>query len=77
MKLHNLIGYFYRDQFGRIYVDKCMSNEEHLKKNPNPGFERTNCRKYVEDIFAEFVDTGQFKSIELFIHNLPYFMDGL
>lgn len=45
-------GYLGRDQFGRVYLDTCASNEEHLK-NHIDGKERPGCRSYIEDLFPE------------------------
>ena len=44
-----MVGYLGRDDFGRVYLDTCKTNEEHLK-NPVEGKERPGCRKYVEDM---------------------------
>ncbi len=46
------VGYLGRDGFGRVYVDSCKTNEEHLK-NHVEGRERPGCRKYIEDLFPE------------------------
>ena len=54
MKSHGrrLEDYYCRqDTFGRIFFDKCATDEEHLlnTKIP-PGEDRPRCRVYVEDL---------------------------
>ena len=47
-----MIGYLGRDGFGRVYLDTCRTNEDHLK-NHVEGKERPGCRKYIEDLFPD------------------------
>lgn len=42
-------GYIRRDPFGRIYVDECPTDEEHLISRPPNNQERHRCRKYLDD----------------------------
>jgi hypothetical protein len=54
-------GYLGRDEFGRVYVDTCKTNEEHLQN-------RHGCRKYIEDLFpAEWVGRYVLVSMSLVI----------
>jgi hypothetical protein len=59
------IGYVRRDSFGRVFVDKCATDKEHLTKTPQPGQERTKCRWYVEDLLNSLVDKKGYMSIEI------------
>lgn len=43
-------GYLRKDTFGRVYIDTCPSDEEHLLVKLPAGQERRNCRKYLDDI---------------------------
>ena len=45
-----IIGYLRRDGFGRLYIDSCASDSEHMAKPPELGEERRRCRKYIEDL---------------------------
>jgi hypothetical protein len=44
-------GYIRTDVFGRLFIDACETDEEHLT-NPRvePGLERPGCRKYFSDL---------------------------
>jgi hypothetical protein len=43
-------GYIRKDTFGRVYIDTCPTDEEHLTSPPPEGQERHTCRKYLDDI---------------------------
>ncbi len=43
-------GYIRKDPFGRVYVDQCPTDEEHLTSHPPDNHERHQCRKYLDDI---------------------------
>ena len=45
-----LKGYLRKDPAGRIYIDTCASEEEHLTAPLPAGQERRTCRKYLDDI---------------------------
>lgn len=47
-----LDGYIRRDQFGRVYIDTCPTDEIHLTSAPPEGQERHTCRKYLDDLFV-------------------------
>lgn len=49
-----LEGYYARvDSFGRLYWDKCASDEEHLLTETPEGAERPGCRVYVSDLLPK------------------------
>lgn len=43
-------GYVRKDSFGRVFIDKCASDEEHLSDPRGTGEERPDCRLYLDDI---------------------------
>lgn len=43
-------GYLRKDQFGRVYIDTCPSDEDHLTSSPPAGQERHTCRHYLDQI---------------------------
>jgi len=46
-----------RDQFGRIVLDTCKSDEDHLKfSTAKEGDDRARCRMLVEEYFDKMVD---------------------
>lgn len=46
-------GYLRKDAFGRLFIDKCASDEEHLTAARVPeDQERPDCRKYLDDLVA-------------------------
>lgn len=46
-------GYLGKDCFGRLYIDKCASTEEHLARAVAPeGKERPGCRTYLDDLLV-------------------------
>lgn len=49
-------GYLRKDSFGRLYIDACPTDSEHITKKPEPGQERLRCRRYIEDLFSESFD---------------------
>lgn len=43
-----------KDGFGRVYIDKCESTEQHLTKPPIwMAADRPACRKYLDDVLPE------------------------
>lgn len=46
------VGFLRKDSFGRVFVDSCPSDEEHLKHHVE-GKDRPGCRTYIEDLFPE------------------------
>ncbi len=69
MEKLDLTGYLGRDTFGRIYLDTCRTNEEHLK-NHVEGKERPGCRKYIEDMFSDgFVGKKVFLAVAVYIED--------
>jgi len=53
-KTFSLSGHIRNDHFGRLVVDQCESDNEHLRA-PGDGGERQTCRNLVEDAFLPFV----------------------
>lgn len=49
----DLTGYLRRDQFGRLFIDECQTDEEHLTLPLPEGQERRTCRDYIDDIIPE------------------------
>ena len=44
-------GFVRRDPFGRVYIDRCKTEEEHITRPPPPGRERRDvCRLYLDDL---------------------------
>jgi hypothetical protein len=66
-----LEGYLRKDRFGRVYIDTCASEEEHLTHPLPPGQERRTCRKYLDEIFPIPKDLSQQVKISYEIHILP------
>lgn len=64
-------GYLRKDQFGRVFIDTCQSDEEHLTSPLPPGQERRTCRKYLSDIFPVPNDQTKRVKISYEIHILP------
>lgn len=58
-----LVGYLRRDVFGRLYIDACATDAEHIIKKPEPGEERLRCRKYIEDLFPTSFDNQRIEMI--------------
>lgn len=53
-------GFVGRDSFGRVFVDKCKDNEEHLARPTTPeGQERSGCRIYFDDVLIPEEYFGQ------------------
>jgi hypothetical protein len=53
-------GYVGQDCFGRVFFDRCESEEQHLV-NPamEPGAERPGCRLYLDDLMPKsFIGTN-------------------
>lgn len=45
-----------RDQFGRVYFEKCATDEEHFTRSPTPEEgERTRCRVYLDNLLDKLV----------------------
>lgn len=51
-----LTGYVRRDGYGRLLIDACATDLEHLVKEAQVGEERRTCRKYIEDLFPASFD---------------------
>ncbi len=51
-----LDGYLRKDQFGRVYIDTCPTDEIHLTSAPPEGQERHRCRKYLDDLFISDIE---------------------
>lgn len=47
-----MAGYFRKDQFGRLFIDRCESDEQHLANPVYEGGERPGCRKYIDDLMV-------------------------
>ena len=48
-----LTGYIRKDVFGRLFIDRCATDEQHLTNPPLPHEEeRPGCRKYFEDLLV-------------------------
>ena len=58
--------YIRKDVFGRVFFDRCASDEELLTKPAEPGEERSTCRRYVEKLFDSIVGKHGFVSVEVF-----------
>ena len=43
-------GYLRKDQFGRVIIDTCKTDEDHLLVALPEGQERRVCREYLDDI---------------------------
>lgn len=53
-------GYIRKDSFGRTFIDRCASDEEHLAAARAPvGQERPGCRKYLEDLVVPELILGK------------------
>lgn len=50
-----ITGVVCQDAFGRIYVDTCASDQEHLTTPAAPDQIRTSCRFYIENMFKELI----------------------
>lgn len=51
-----LFGYHARvDVFGRLFFDKCATDQEHLQAQAPEGQERPGCRIYATDLFGDLV----------------------
>jgi hypothetical protein len=48
-------GYIRRDGFGRLYIDKCESDEKCLT-TPAEGKERRDCRVYLDNLIPDVMD---------------------
>jgi hypothetical protein len=63
-----LQGHIRKDYFGRIVVDQCISDEEHLKNGITyEGEDRVGCRVILDDLFERLVGkTGRiwFENVE-------------
>lgn len=46
-----LQGYLRRDSFGRLFIDKCQTDDTHLTVKTE-GNERPGCRTYLEDVLV-------------------------
>lgn len=63
MKKLDLVGYLSRDTFGRVYIDTCATNEQHL-------LNRHGCRKYIEDLVPEkFVGKKVFLAVTVYVED--------
>lgn len=51
-----LIGYLRKDSMGRLFIDKCATDEEHLTQQTKPGVERPGCRRYLSDFIPDEFD---------------------
>lgn len=62
-------GYIRIDPFGRIYVDQCPTDEEHLTSRPPNNLERHRCRKYLGEVALpeEFIGKRVKVSLEILI----------
>ena len=69
-----LTGYFRKDAFGRIVVDQCPSDEEHLRSGITyAGDDRAKCRVLLEDLFEKvvgktgrlYIERAEFESIPM------------
>lgn len=59
-------GYIGRDRFGRIVIDTCKSNEEHLRYSVVlPGDDRSRCQILLENYFNEYVNGRYRLSIDV------------
>ena len=64
-----LTGHFRRDNLGRIVIDQCISDEEHLKNGITyEGDDRARCRIVLDDLFERLVG----KTGRLFIENAEF-----
>ena len=64
-----LAGHFRKDQFGRIVIDQCASDEEHLRNSvAPPGVDRAKCRVLLEDLFRDLIG----KTGLMFIDNIEF-----
>lgn len=43
-------GYIRKDTFGRIFIDECPTDQEHMLAPVKDGTDRRACRKYLDDI---------------------------
>jgi len=63
-----LEGRIGKDVFGRVYVDRCTSDEEHLTKAVvPPGKERPECRVYLNDLLPQET-IGKNVVVEIDVH---------
>lgn len=42
------VVYLHCDRNGRLYFDKCQTDDEHLEATAAPGAERVTCRVYLD-----------------------------
>lgn len=53
---NSFAGNFREDGFGRVVVDTCPSDEEHLRSSKtDPATNRPQCRRLVEEVFAKYL----------------------
>jgi hypothetical protein len=52
-------GYIRKDMFGRVFIDTCRTDEEHLIAPLPAGQERRTCRKYLDDILLAIPPKGE------------------
>ena len=65
-------GYIRKDYFGRIVIDTCKSDEDHLRNSKaKPGYQRAGCRVLVEDNFNEFVGMKGFMKVTIEVTRDP------
>lgn len=53
-------GFVRRDPYGRVYIDRCATDEEHLLRPLLPGQERRDtCRFYLDELVPVAFDGDQ------------------
>lgn len=59
-------GYIRNDRFGRIVIDTCKSDQEHLRNaEAPPGEDKPKCRVLLEEYFHEYVNERYRLSIDI------------
>ena len=48
-----LEGYLHQDCFGRLHIDRCATDAEHMAAEAPPGEERRTCRTYFDRLVPE------------------------
>lgn len=64
-------AYVHQDHVGRIHLDSCATDHEHITKPLQEGEERRNCREYIEELLEPYVGKRGRFSISITFHPEP------
>lgn len=61
-----LEGYLKQDIFGRVFIDRCATDEEHMNAPTEPGDDRRRCRVYLSSLIPkELLDQNVVLEIDI------------